>query len=45
MNLMRCSMLASRSEEFQVSDEVFCLYQYGIGKAVLENKWKDEVSL
>lgn len=45
MNLMRCSMLASRSEEFQVSDEVFCLYQYGVGKACLDSKWKDEVVL
>lgn len=45
INLMRCSMLASRSEEFQISDEVFCLYQYGIGKVCLDNKWKDEVVL
>lgn len=41
--LMRCSMLASRSESFQVSDEVYCLYQYAIGKPNLYNRWKDEV--
>lgn len=45
MNLMRLSMLASRNEEFQVDDEVFCLYNYGIGKACIDTRWKNEVIL
>jgi len=41
--VMRMSMLSAREEEFFVDDEVVVTYQYGIGKAYLDSRWKKDV--
>lgn len=43
--VMRLGALAVRNEEFQIDDEVVVLYQYGIGKAYLDSKWKKDVNM
>lgn len=41
--IMRMAMLSAREEEFFTDDEVVVTYQYGIGKAYLDSRWKKDV--
>lgn len=42
-NIMRVGVLAERFGEFHVDDEVAVLHHFGIGRAVLDSKWKKDV--
>lgn len=45
LGVMRTTMLASRNEYFSTDDEVVVLYQYGIGKAYLDSRWKKDTNI
>lgn len=40
--VMRLSVLANRNEEFHTEDELTVLYNYAIGKAYLDSRWKKQ---